>query len=268
MPRDSNGNYSLPAGNPVAPGELVEADWANDTMNDVAAALNDSLSRSGDGGMLVSLTFSDGDESAPGIAWENEPSSGFYREGLGDMRVSILGGKRWRWLIDGTFEWNDVAAEWRRVIATNSITIGDDDSITVTGPITFTDVVNLPAETTIDGDNLITIIQNGGVARPFVKTFNAVSRDLLVTDENSLLLSLEGSAVAFNVPDFATVPVPVGFLTHIHQVGAGQVTIVPAMGVTINTALTLLTRAQYSSISLINIAEDSWLVIGDMEAPS
>src|SRR5262245_54503794 len=92
MPRDSNGNYSLPAGiNPVVPGTIIEADWANPTLDDVANALSDSLSRTGSGGMLSPFKFSDGVAAAPGSSWVNEPTSGWYRAGLNDFRYSVGG---------------------------------------------------------------------------------------------------------------------------------------------------------------------------------
>lgn len=46
MPRDSGGNYSLPL-SAVAAGTVVDPDWANDTLNDVASALTGSLPRDG-----------------------------------------------------------------------------------------------------------------------------------------------------------------------------------------------------------------------------
>jgi len=55
MSRDAGGNYNLPAGNPVITNTIIETAWANPTMADVAAALTDSLSRSGKGGMAAPL---------------------------------------------------------------------------------------------------------------------------------------------------------------------------------------------------------------------
>ena len=51
MPRNSSGVYSLPAGNPVVPGTLIETTWANPTMSDIGAALTGSLPRDGSAGM-------------------------------------------------------------------------------------------------------------------------------------------------------------------------------------------------------------------------
>ncbi len=102
MPRDSNGVYTLPAGNPVVSGEDITSTWANSTLTDIASALTGSLSRTGQGGMQATLEFGDGTVSAPGIAWSQEPGTGFYRAGTNDMRVAVSGdGDVMRWL-DGT----------------------------------------------------------------------------------------------------------------------------------------------------------------------
>ena len=89
MPRDVNGNYTLPAGNPVAAGTTIEADWANTTLADLAAAMTDSLSRSGLGGLLAAMEFPDGTEANPGISFTNEPTSGWYRESLNNFWFSV-----------------------------------------------------------------------------------------------------------------------------------------------------------------------------------
>lgn len=47
MPRDVNGVYTLPAGNPVIPNTIIATNWANTTMDDIAAALTASLSIDG-----------------------------------------------------------------------------------------------------------------------------------------------------------------------------------------------------------------------------
>lgn len=57
MPRNSQGLYTLPAGNPVVPNTLIEAPWANITMDDIAAALTGSLPRDGSAPMTAPLTL-------------------------------------------------------------------------------------------------------------------------------------------------------------------------------------------------------------------
>ena len=89
MPRDASGNYTLPAGNPVVTGTVITSSWANPTMSDIAQEITNSLSRDGQGGMLAPLQFADGTVNDPSVAFINEPTLGFYREGAG--RFSIAG---------------------------------------------------------------------------------------------------------------------------------------------------------------------------------
>ena len=93
MPRNPAGVYTLPLA-PVIPGTVIEAEWANPSLDDIAAALSDSLSRGGDGVMLVPFKVVDGTEALPGLAFAQEASSGFYRAADGQIGVSILGVKQ------------------------------------------------------------------------------------------------------------------------------------------------------------------------------
>ncbi len=57
MPRNEQGVYFLPAGNPVVTGTLVRSDWANPTMDDIGLALTGSLPRDGSAGMTGPLSL-------------------------------------------------------------------------------------------------------------------------------------------------------------------------------------------------------------------
>lgn len=46
MPRDGNGNYSPPPGNPVETDTTIESTWANSLVQDLGTEITDSLSRS------------------------------------------------------------------------------------------------------------------------------------------------------------------------------------------------------------------------------
>jgi hypothetical protein len=96
MPRNGSGTYTLPAGNPVVTGTLIESSWANDTLGDIASAMTDSLSRDGEGGMTAALRVVDGTVSAPGLAFVNETGSGLYRTGAGDYSFAVLGSQKIR----------------------------------------------------------------------------------------------------------------------------------------------------------------------------
>lgn len=88
MPRDSNGNYTLPAGNPVVTATPVSSTWANNTLNDVATALTGSLSRSGDGSMLGPLELDSGTVGAPGLSFAAETGLGLYRSSAGVLAMA------------------------------------------------------------------------------------------------------------------------------------------------------------------------------------
>jgi len=47
MSRNGSGTYTLPAGNPVVSGTTISSAWANTTLNNIAAALTDSLAADG-----------------------------------------------------------------------------------------------------------------------------------------------------------------------------------------------------------------------------
>jgi len=91
MPRNGSGTYSLPAGNPVTSGTLIEASWANTTLSDLSSAMTDSLARSGEGGMTGPLRSTDGSVSVPSQSFVNETSSGFYRAAATDVRFAMAG---------------------------------------------------------------------------------------------------------------------------------------------------------------------------------
>jgi len=58
MPRNSNGVYELPDGNPVISGTIIDSVWANNTMEDLADALTGSLPRNGSASMTGPLLLS------------------------------------------------------------------------------------------------------------------------------------------------------------------------------------------------------------------
>ena len=57
MARDGSGSYSLPAGNPVVTGTTISSTVQNNTMNDVAAALTQSVSKDGQTTMTGTLNM-------------------------------------------------------------------------------------------------------------------------------------------------------------------------------------------------------------------
>lgn len=100
MPRNASGTYTLPAGNPVVTGTTIASTWANTTLDDIKTELTDSLSRSAKGGMLSPLGLVDGTVGAPGLAFNNELSTGLYRVAANQLGVTVAGTQRL--LFEGT----------------------------------------------------------------------------------------------------------------------------------------------------------------------
>jgi hypothetical protein len=103
--------------------------------------------------------------------------------------------------------------------------------------------------------------QNTGVVPVSSKS---VSYTLAAADNGSILEFTSGTAVNCTVPPSSSVTFPTGTTIGIDQIGAGQVSIVAGAGVTIHTASSLTTRAQYSSATLRMRATDDWIVAGDL----
>jgi hypothetical protein len=114
MPRNSSGAYSLVAGNPVITGTVIQSDWANTTMPDIGNELSDSLSRSGKGGMNAQLKFIQGSAPTPAMSFGAFPQSGMYAADGNDIRMSVAGVDRFRWLAANALPqtWDSVGGVW------------------------------------------------------------------------------------------------------------------------------------------------------------
>lgn len=92
------------------------------------------------------------------------------------------------------------------------------------------------------------------------------------TSSYTLALSDIGSVVEFNassgvsctIPPSSSVAWPSGAVIEVYQTGAGQITIAPGSGVTLQTSASLTARAQFSTISLRYRGSNTWAVAGDL----
>jgi hypothetical protein len=90
----------------------------------------------------------------------------------------------------------------------------------------------------------------------------------VLADNGKLVTQTNASAIATTIPLNASVAYPIGAQINIAQMGAGQVTISGASGVTIAstgaTATAPKLRAQYSTATAVQTATDTWLIMGDI----
>ncbi len=135
MPRDSLGNYTLPLGgegwtNPVTSGTPIAPDWANATLQDIAAALTDSMSRTGSGVLQIPLRLLDGSVSAPSLTFDSSPTSGLYRTGA-LVALSVAGTWRQQWTTTGTSINGTLSVSGSTTL---SSTLAVTGAVTVPGP--------------------------------------------------------------------------------------------------------------------------------------
>ena len=90
---------------------------------------------------------------------------------------------------------------------------------------------------------------------------------LAAGDAGELITLTNAAAIALTVPTNATVPFAIGTQITIAQGGAGTVTVAGAATVTVNSADSdLKLRTQWSAATLIKLATNSWILIGDIKA--
>jgi hypothetical protein len=155
MPRSVSGNYTLPLP-PVAANTVIQAAWANTSLDDIAQGITDSLDRYGRGGLVAPFRFIDGSEALPAWAFSSETGTGMWRDpGGGILAISILGSKVAQWSAAGLLA-GDITA-LNGTIQTLSVTdiltsTVDADSLIVTGPAHVTGSVLFDSTLEVVGD--------------------------------------------------------------------------------------------------------------------
>ena len=147
MPRNAQGQYFLPDGNPVIPGELIKAEWANSTMDDLANALTNSLDRTGAGGMTGPLKAASGTQQRPGVTFLEDNTTGLFKESQGTVVAVSGGSKQFYWSKNGLFVYTDPADKLEVANKGYVDTIGSQ----VTKVVYKFGVSRLPAQLPVDG---------------------------------------------------------------------------------------------------------------------
>ena len=92
------------------------------------------------------------------------------------------------------------------------------------------------------------------------------SYTLVLGDKDKLVELSNASANTLTIPLNSSVAFPVGTQITVLQTGAGTTTIAATGGVTVNATPGLILRAQWSSVTLIKRATDTWVALGDLQA--
>jgi len=100
-----------------------------------------------------------------------------------------------------------------------------------------------------------------------LNTQTGTTYTIAATDAGDLITLTNSSPITLTVPTNATIPFAIGTQVTIAQGGAGKVTVAGAVGVTVNAADGYLSlRTQWSTGTLIKVATNSWILIGDTAA--
>jgi len=99
-------------------------------------------------------------------------------------------------------------------------------------------------------------------------TFNAqtvTTYNLVLTDAHKTVTLTNGSAIDARIPLNSGTAFPIGTRIELIQGGAGQVTVAPTSGVTVNSSggKTKL-AAQYAVATILKVATDTWYLFGDI----
>jgi hypothetical protein len=142
--------------------------------------------------------------------------------------------------------------------SSGSVTLAIDTAVTA----------DLTTSQTLTNKTLTTPVINSGQINLGINAQTGTTYTTVLADNGKLVTQTNASAIATTIPLNASVAYPVGAQINIAQMGAGQVTISGASGVTIAstgaTATTPKLRAQYSTATAVQTAIDTWLVMGDI----
>lgn len=89
----------------------------------------------------------------------------------------------------------------------------------------------------------------------------------VLADDGKLVTCDNASAITFTIPLNSSVAFGIGTQINIMQLGAGQVTIAAAVGVTLRSeGSKLKTKSQYAVATCCKIATDTWVIVGNLAA--
>jgi hypothetical protein len=153
---------------------------------------------------------------------------------------------------------NGITSQTGKALRINDDTGTQKFAVALDGTLTFQDGSTQTTAATYD-PNLVINAQTG-------TTYTVVAGDA-----QKVITLTNASPITLTIASNATQALPVGTQVTVSQFGAGQVTIVGASSpaaVTIRstgaTSTSPVTRAQYSTATLIQTSTDNWLVVGDI----
>jgi len=154
MSRNGSGTYTLPAGNPVVTGTTISTTWANNTLNDIAATLTDSVAADGQTPMTGDLDLNSNKiVNLTPAAFAGEAVEYSQLVAASSTSVTITGGT-----INGTTIGATTPASGRftTLEATSTLTVGGISTFTGNGSFNGTGALKVPVGTTLQQPTPVT----------------------------------------------------------------------------------------------------------------
>jgi hypothetical protein len=157
---------------------------------------------------------------------------------------------------------------------TERMTIGPTGDVAVAGALAVTGALSGTTVTSIQSD-ISTAQSDITTLETDVTNINELQQNeqtgatytLVLTDAGKLVETNNASANTLTIPPNSSVAFATGSQIVVIQKGAGQTTLAAGAGVTINSKDSNLNiTGQYSAVTLIKAATDTWYAIGDLSA--
>jgi len=173
---------------------------------------------------------------------------------------------------DTNSTWYYDGAAWVASGASGDVTgVTAGTGISVTDPTGPVPTVSINTAVTADLTTAQTLTNKTLTAPVINLSLNAqtgTTYTFVLGDNGKLVTASNASAQTYTIPLNSSVAYAVGAQINVIQIGAGQVTIVGAGGVTVAsnaaTSSTPKCRNQYAAATCIKVATDTWYVIGDI----
>lgn len=152
---------------------------------------------------------------------------------------------------------NASAAIDKTKIAGTAVTLADSGTITS---------AMIADSTIVDGDLSSSANIAQGKIADILTNAQTASYTLVLADKNKIVEMGVGSANDLTVPPNSSVAFPVGSQIQVLQTGTGKTRILAGAGVTVNATPGVYLRAQWSGVTLLKRASDTWVATGDLSA--